>query len=239
MRKEAIFFDYIKRTAPIWVLFIICIYSIVACEFESLRIRLPSLFNDVAYVNKTNDIIKNLSFSYIAGVIFFFLSDTIPFLRRKRVVYKNVEKSMRLMVAAIDDFSHIVNNKIWDEKTDASTEYEEFSGAEYSDNMPPIKLQIPFCIQLKELVEKLNLCINFVISQELYVSSKLLNDFELIKNNDNYLFINSKSIDDYVNPEKIVKAFAYLIEIKCKINQHLYNYANTRIQRINKSPERQ
>lgn len=221
MKKKAIVFSYFKRTLLVWILFFVCVYSVIACEFEAWRIELLKIDKDIAYINKVNGIIKNLSFSYIAGVIFFFLSDTIPFLRRKRIACRNVEKSLTLMVNAIDDFSVLVNNKKWDKKSDVSKIYEDITGCEYTDDMPPIKFHIPFCTQLNAVVGKLNTCIDFVISQELYVSAKLINDIESIKNSKNNLFVYALSTDDYVDPENIVNVTAYLIEIKSTISKYL------------------
>ena len=68
MTKRKLYLFYIINTLPIWILFITCIYCILACEFESLKIPINQ---DLEYCEKLNNIVKNLSYSYISGVMFF------------------------------------------------------------------------------------------------------------------------------------------------------------------------
>lgn len=225
MKKDSIYCSYFKQTAPIWILLIICIYCVLACEFESLRIELFSINKDISFVEKINNIIKNLSYSYIAGVIFFSLSDTIPFLRRMRIANRGVKKLLCQIVNAIDDFSLSINQNKWDEKTNPKQVFEDFTGGEYIENAPPTKLTSDKIALIDKLVNTINVGTDFIISKELYISTDLIDDVDSIKSNEYFLFISS--IPDnaknelYVTADKIVAIFDNIIEIKRTMLKYL------------------
>lgn len=215
--------DYIKKTIFIWVLFIVCIYCILACEFESLRMAIFSINEDIIVVEKINDIIKNLSFSYVAGVIFFFLSDTIPFQRRKKFVNKNVNRSLNLIYNAIDDFSQSINNKKWDETIDPKSIYEDIFGGEYPEQEYKQKLPLNIISDMLKFANTINPYIDFIISQELYVNSKLVKNLEDIKLFDGMRYISSLSVDtnNIISSEELVSVFRDIIKIRSIILKHL------------------
>ena len=215
--------DYIKKTIFIWVLFIVCIYCILACEFESLRMDIFSINEDVIVVEKINDIIKNLSFSYVAGVIFFFLSDTIPFQRRQKFVNKNVNRSLNLIYNAIDDFSQSINNKTWDETIDPKFIYEDIFGGEYPEQEYKQKLPLNIISDMLKFANTINPYIDFIISQELYVNSKLVKNLEDIKLFDGMRYISSLSVDtnNIISSEELVSVFRDINKIRSIILKHL------------------
>ena len=217
MKKNIIYCSYFKKTAPIWILFIICIYCVFACEFESLRSDVFSFNEEKAVVNKINEIIKNLSFSYIAGVIFFSLSDTIPFLRRKKIAYRNVNKSLFQMINAIDDFSMSINSCKWDEKTNTENVFEDFSGGEYTENAPQLRLTSDKIALIGTLTHKIKIGVNYVISQELYIDTNLTNDMDRIKINEDFHYLctiaDSTNQDIYIAADKVLAIFDNIIEI--------------------------
>lgn len=223
MKEKNIYLDYFKRTALVWALFIVCIYSVVACEFESLRIKWLSIDKEVAFVNKVNGIIENLSFSYIAGVIFFFLSDTIPYIRRKTIAYKNAERSLRLILKSIDEFSLSINNEIWNEGTDAISIYEDYFGEELSDENQSILIKKPLLFDTLKLVRYVNSGISFLLSQELYLDAKLINDIESIKLSEEWHYVSSLSDGNEVRvSSKIVLAIIKkIISIKATVNKYI------------------
>ena len=223
MKKQTFFMDYIKKTAFIWGLFIVCLYCIIACEFESLRIDIFSINEDVTVVNKINDIIKNLSFSYVAGVVFFFLSDTIPFHRRQKVVIKNVNRSLNLVFNAIDDFSQSINSKTWNETIDPRLIYEDIFGGEYPEQGYSLKLPLNIIADMLKLANIMNPCIDFIISQELYINSKLIKDLEDIKLCDGIRYISSLSVDtdNIISSAELVSVFRDIIKIRSIILKHL------------------
>ena len=215
--------DYIKKTIFIWVLFIVCIYCILACEFESLRMAIFSINEDIIVVEKINNIIKNLSFSYVAGVIFFFLSDTIPFQRRQKFVNKNVNRSLNLIYNAIDDFSKSINNKKWNETIDPKSIYEDIFGGEYPEQEYKQKLPLNIISDMLKFANTINPYIDFIISQELYVNSKLVKNLEDIKLFDGMRYISSLSVDtnNIISSEELVSVFRDIIKIRSIILKHL------------------
>lgn len=215
--------DYLKKTVFIWGLFIVCIYCILACEFESLRMNIFSINEEVIVVKKINDIIKNLSFSYVAGVIFFFLSDTIPFQRRKKVVSKNVNRSLYLISNAINDFSQSINNKTWNETIDPKSIYEDIFGGEYPGQEHKQILPLNVIADICKLANIINPYIDFIISQELYVNSELVKNLEDIKLCDGMRYISSLSVDknNIISSEELVSVFRDIIKIQSIILKHL------------------
>lgn len=218
-------YDYIKNTSLIWFLFLVCIYSILACEFESLRMNMFSINMDVHIVNKINGIIKNLSFSYVAGVIFFFLSDTIPFLRRQKIVSKNVNQSLDLMSNALDEFSQSINGKIWEGTTNPQSIYEDIFGGEYTEQGGMQILPPNIQADMLKLVNVMNPCIDYIISQELYVDSKLVKDIEDIKFFHGIHFMSSLLMDvnnkTYISPKQLVSIFMDIIRSRSIILKYI------------------
>ena len=225
MKQNNLYLNYFKNTVLIWILFTICIYCVVACEFESLRMNFFSIRADIVVVNKINDIIKNLSFSYIAGVIFFSLSDTIPFLRRKKLANKSIKKTLFQMQNAIDVFSLSINNMKWNDDTNTKQVFEDFSGCEYADNAPQMRLTSDKLRLIDNLSKSIDFGIDFIISQELYIDSILINDMENIKFNDYFLLMrsipNNSNDEFYIHPNKIIAIFDKIIEIKRTIIKYL------------------
>ena len=225
MKQSFLYLNYFKKTSLIWILFLICIYIVCACEFELLRISMFSVNKGLEFVDKINKIIENLSFSYIAGVIFFSLSDTIPFLRRKKIASKGIEKSLVQMNNAIDDFSLSINNSKWNKDTNTKLVFEEFSGGEYAENAPQIKLTSDKISLVENLTKKIDQGIDFIISYELYADTNLINDMTCIKFNDQFLFLrsisNNSNNDFYFSADSIIAVFDEIIEIKNKILKYL------------------
>ena len=182
-----------------------------------------SINEDIIVVEKINDIIKNLSFSYVAGVIFFFLSDTIPFQRRQKFVNKNVNRSLNLIYNAIDDFSQSINNKKWDETIDPKSIYEDIFGGEYPEQEYKQKLPLNIIADMLKFANTINPYIDFIISQELYVNSKLVKNLEDIKLFDGMRYISSLSVDtnNIISSEEFVSVFRDIIKIRSIILKHL------------------
>lgn len=202
---------------PIGILLLICIYCVLACEFQELRIRVEYSQDSL---DKINDIVKNLSFSYIAGVIFFLLSDTIPYCRRKKITLKYVEKAMSLMLLSIDDFTINVNGKKWDSNTEPYEIYEDISGAIYEGDSQ-IKYTVPdnVIISLQNLYNSLNMNIDFILAQELYIDDCLLDMLEQIKSDKRFQYSCGLSLNanTCITIYELVEIFKLIISIKSKL----------------------
>jgi hypothetical protein len=156
--------------------------------------------------------------------VFFLLADTIPFLRRKKIVCRNVERSLSSIISLIDDFSQFVNGKNWGNDTDAKIVFEEYSGGIYSENMPSIKVQPPMRTSMNTLTEKLNTYVDFIISQELYLGTKMLDDMEKILNKMAlYVTINNEWQEDEMSVEaiRLVNFFDDIIQVKKTIKKYI------------------
>ena len=225
MKKKRLSHNYFISTFPISLLLLLCLYCVLACEFGAFRFGLFSVSMEQETVNKINNILKALSSSYIAGVIFFFLSDTIPYYRRKRIATKHVENSLHLMINAIDDFSYLVNGKIWGEGTDAKLIYEDITGGEYTDDLPPYKIPINLRTIFGRLFLSLNTNLNFIISQELYLNNEFISNMESIVSQDNYLRIsqisNNQTQDNFVNVDILTSIFDYVKSIKVQTLKYI------------------
>lgn len=80
--------SYFGKTIWVWIILAATIYIVLACQFPTCRfITMPY---SEATVELWNDVLKNLSYSYIAAVIFFVFSDTIPFLRKQYYVTQSL-----------------------------------------------------------------------------------------------------------------------------------------------------
>ncbi len=183
MKKIILYREYFRKAWLIWVLLIICIYSVLACEFDCFKISLFSIDEDIVFINKMNTIIENLSFSYIAGAIFFVLSDTIPFLRKQKNVLKHIKKSLSLMINAIDSFSQNLHSTVWDASTNITDIVMDITGTMYSQQMRDIKLQDHQLYEMHRLNDILNVNIDFILSQELYINQEFMSIIENIKVN--------------------------------------------------------
>ena len=118
---------YFKKTCGIWIFLVFSIYCMFACSFEVLHLGIFSINAPKDYIDKINDIIKNLSYSYIAGCFFFFLSDTIPFLRRQKIAIKNVSKSITSIKEELKRTEIKLTGYNWNQ-----TETKKISSDEYS-----------------------------------------------------------------------------------------------------------
>ena len=96
MAKTTIFSKW-----PIWLILAVCLYTVVACEFPCWRFITLPLGGET--VEKLNGIVKNLSYSYIAGVVFYVLSELIPFLQKQSFVLMRLKPYVDNLVVAIDD----------------------------------------------------------------------------------------------------------------------------------------
>lgn len=92
----------IRSQWPVWLLLLVSLYIAFACEFHCLRlISLPLPANQI---EKLNDLAKSVSLSYVAGMIFYVLSDLLPYLRKSAYVQENLRSMNRNLSKAIDNF---------------------------------------------------------------------------------------------------------------------------------------
>lgn len=148
----------------IWVVLVIAIYAVFAAEFKSLQ--LISLPLDGTHAEKLNDIAKNFSLSYIAGVVFYVFSEFIPFLRKRRYVRTKavvlVERLRSAIVSFLDEFSGC------HEMGDIKQLYYDAFEKEY-DNNDVCKLTPDKNLAVKKLLAVMDDVINVFLQQDVYI----------------------------------------------------------------------
>lgn len=123
----------IKKESTIWILLLICFYAIFAYYFDTLKMSSPFKAETEKIIN---EIALGLSYSYIAGMIFYYFSVFRPNTKKARAVLANAVEDLRLFK---DDFSEMSRLLIGDDwltnkeahkyvfKEIAKKDYEEFS----------------------------------------------------------------------------------------------------------------
>lgn len=172
-KSSVILFRWVIKYG-VWLLFGIATYTVFAVEFSGLRvISLP--FNSDA-VDKLNDIGKNFSLSYIAGVVFYTLSEVIPFRRRKRYVKgKAIILADRLLKGINEFFDAFCGGH---DMSDMSQLYYDAMQREYvaSDNC---KIKLDQLLAVRRLLALLEDTLGVLLQQNDYLDEddqrKLLN----------------------------------------------------------------
>lgn len=87
---------------PIWVLLLISLYTAFACEFRCLRfITMPF---SALQVEKLNDLAKSISLSYVAGMVFYVLSELVPQVRKRYYAEEKLRAMNSNLTDAINSF---------------------------------------------------------------------------------------------------------------------------------------
>ena len=77
----------------IWILLLVCIYSVFAYYFDFLKLHSPF---SIETAKKISEIMLGLSYSYIAGMVFYFLSEFRTTTHKSRPVLTNAVEDLRL-----------------------------------------------------------------------------------------------------------------------------------------------
>lgn len=206
---------YFKKTCGIWIFLVFSIYCMFACSFEVLHLGIFSINAPKDYIDKINDIIKNLSYSYIAGCFFFFLSDTIPFLRRQKIAIKNVSKSITSIKEELKRTEIKLTGYNWNQ-TETKKIWEEISSYEYSDNLNiSIILKLQQLKVIHDFINYLFLKSDYILSQELYISNRIYQEISRFRTDDILLkIVNMDKEEKYsLSNEDLIKLIKTLLEI--------------------------
>lgn len=160
----------IKKEPAIWILSVVCLYIVIAYYFDEVKI--PSPFSQ-STVDAINIIAFSLSCSYIAGMIFYIISEFRIQTRKARAVLANAVEDLRLFK---DDFSEL-SRKIWgdDWLTALDTEesvFREIAKFDYSINSENNLIEIPKSLVrlLKDYISKFDYYLKSAMSYEPYFS---------------------------------------------------------------------
>ena len=171
-------FEQLRYTWTIWAGLIICLYIVFACEFEYLRfIKLPY---SESLIIRLNDIAKNFSLSYIAGVIFYLLSEMIPYIRKRRFVLEKLNIEIDNIEQVINNFYRYFcgcadNQNITDKIEDifySTTEQEYEDGGTYS--IPTAKM-----LELRKLLTAVDDAVELFLANDVYIGE---NNFKIALN---------------------------------------------------------
>ena len=113
------------------------------------------------------------------------------------------------MINAIDDFSKNLHSTIWDASTNTTDILMDITGTMYSQQMRDIKLQDHQLYEMHRLNDILNVNIDFILSQELYINQEFMSIIENIKVNKHIQLIKSISKEQ---PTISVDIFTGLLE---------------------------
>lgn len=176
--------SYFEKTFWVWIILVVAIYIVIACQFPSFRfITMPY---SEATVELCNDVLKNLSYSYIAAVIFYVLSDAIPFLRKQYYVIRSLDVIKSQTLESLSRFYRCFCSSSVDE-TEAFTLFLNATGYEYEEE-GTFYLQRNQLYELKLLHSEIAYYTDQIISHGEY-AGKAKFDFAIkIKSND----VNSK-----------------------------------------------
>ena len=145
---------------------------VLAAEFHKLCfIRLP--FSD-GTVYKLNSIGKNISLSYIAGVIFYVFSERIPFIRKKSYLKTRLKIQVERLNTALSSFleSMCGNPTITDAKAVfLETTRKEYDGKGYCD------INRSQLLSIRTLLAVYDDALDDLISSDVYLDEK---DFKAV-----------------------------------------------------------
>ena len=223
--KNKIKSNYFKRTYAIWIIFFISCYCIVACNFNYLKINAMFFQDDIDFWNKINDILKNLSYSYIAGTIFFFLSETIPYIEKQKSIIKNIERTINSILSTINQFSLDLHHETWGPATEDTDVFEKILGIPYLEENQDKEIFIKEFQQpcFKELYINLHSKLSFIQIQERYISQKLVKDIEKLQSKE--AFFKIEAIADsqlkYISAKDFLDIIKFIMGIQRTLKKYL------------------
>ena len=164
-------FIRIKREPTIWILLVICIYAVFAYYFDSLKIY--SHFQDIT-IKMINEIALGLSYSYIAGMIFYYFSVFRPNTKKARAVLVNAVEDLRFFK---DDFSELSRQLFGDDWLTANDSdilvFREIAKSDYDSysDQKPVAISNEYSSIFKNFIRKFDFYLNSTMAYEQYLSS--------------------------------------------------------------------
>jgi len=212
----------IIKEPTIWILLVICIYAVFAYYFDSLKI--DSHFQDKT-IKMINEIALGLSYSYIAGMIFYYFSVFRPNTKKARAVLVNVVEDLRFFK---DDFSELSNQLFGDDwltkKNSDILVFREIAKSDYdsySDQIP-VAISNEYSSIFKNFIRKFDFYLNSTMVYEQYLSS---DEYERLTEIRLSLSFSQIRIDfnetdiTYYNKETLLEIIRDLIAINMKVVQ--------------------
>ena len=151
----------------VWILFVASFYMVLSAEFNGLCfVKLP--FGNET-IDKLNGIGKNISLSYIAGVIFYVLSEKVPFIRKRKYRRMKMNAQIERMKEALDTFLESISgdSKCRDEKKifyEASKK--EYEGTGFCE------INKSHLLSIRKLLAELDDALDILISSDVYLGER-------------------------------------------------------------------
>jgi len=160
-------FRQLKYTWTIWLGLVFSLYAVFACEFESIRfIKLP-YSEDV--IVRLNDIAKNLSLSYIAGMAFYLLSEMIPYLRKRRFVLKKLNAEIQhVRQIFIDFYSYFCGQNVASSIPTIDELFYYTTGREY-DQEGVYSIPADKMLGLRKLLSAIDDALELLLTNDIYI----------------------------------------------------------------------
>jgi hypothetical protein len=146
----------------IWILLVVCLY--IVCAFCFTSIRLPSFFND-AITDSINKLLVNVSYSYIAGMLFYIFSIFYPLTRRARYILPIVVENVQVLKIASENLEGKLYGESW-LKSDSETIISEMHSSMF-ENGQIIEKQKTLLIEYSNVIEQ---CFNSLLAYETYLN---------------------------------------------------------------------
>lgn len=160
----------------IWLLLAASIYMVLASEFNMFCF--VSLPYSESTVEKLNGIGKNISLSYIAGVIFYVLSEYLPFERKKKFVQ---DRSCQMVRSLMDDILKFFDELCGQNDLNAPFQlYYDATQKEYNEN-DVCKLSRSQLLAIRKLIAETDNALNILLLQGEYLDEDDFNKLLKLK----------------------------------------------------------
>jgi hypothetical protein len=156
----------------VWSLFAISIYMVFAAYFHGLCF-IPLPFGEET-VEKLNDIGKNVSLSYIAGAIFYFLSVYLPFVLKRSFVKCRCRLIIKNLLGYIKKFFEELCKQ--NDMSDVNQLYFDATQKEYEKG-DICKLEKNQLFAIRKLITEIDHTLDTLLIQAEYIDA---DDFEIL-----------------------------------------------------------
>lgn len=237
IKRKCLLFVRIKRELSIWLLFLFCLYIVIAYHFDSWKI--PFSFISEKATQNFNEIFLWLSYSYVAGMIFYILSIFYPKTKKTRAVLSNVTEDLRLLKDEYYDFSlSIFGQNCLNDNLIEKDLFKEITGKDFDSlGYFPISINKNNCKFIEDFIDKSDKILSIIMNNVEYLTYEEY--LQLAKIRTSYSFQHVKihfrdsESTPYYNKEGWIKFIKDLIETNTKVVK-LYDEFNTKYGNISK-----
>mgnify|MGYP000016760230 CR=1 FL=1 len=100
--KHCLLIKYKWMDITFAIVILLCFWVVLAVGLDCKFLKIPCNY-DSKTISNINTILLNLSYSYIAGCIFYFLSVTLPRYKARRTIRKGINIKMQSIQKALND----------------------------------------------------------------------------------------------------------------------------------------